>query len=178
MGGSRMTPIALISIIAVLLLVLMLRRTGQDEAETRSGAESRLGLPGTQIVRRIFCEEDREFISRMHSRRLQRLYQEERRSVALHWVRRTSLEVGRIMRTHRLNSRQSQDLHVAAEAKLFLQYLRLRFLCGLLLFLIYLFGPHAIQHLAFYAGELYQRIGDALPNAAAARATAQTATTP
>lgn len=174
-----MTPIFLVTIVAGLLLVLMLLRAGREESEQRSGAESREGLPGAQIVRRIFCEEDREFISLMHSRRLQRVYQEERRRVALHWVRRISHEIGRIMCTHRLNSRQSQDLRVAAEAKLFMQYLWLRFLCGLLLFLIYLFGPHAIQHLAFYAGELYQQIGGALAaTGAAARGTAQNVTTP
>lgn len=171
-----MSPIFIVMIVAVFLLVLMLRIAGRKESERQSGEESREfhrvdfaeGLPHAQIVRTIFSEDDREFISRMGSTRLLRIYQEERRRVALHWVRRISRQVGRIMRTHRLNSRQSQNLHVTAEANLFFQYLRLRFLCGLLLFLIYLFGPHAIQNLAFYAGELYQRVGSALSDAGGA----------
>jgi hypothetical protein len=101
----------------------------------------------------------------MRSPRLLRIYQEERRKVALHWVRRTSREVSKIMLTHRLASRQSDNLDAATEAKLLFQYLRLQFVCGLLVFLIKILGPHALNDLASYAGELYQRLGWALADA-------------
>jgi hypothetical protein len=94
----------------------------------------------------------------------------------LHWVRQTSREVSKIMRTHRLTSRQSRNLNVGTEADLLIQYLKLQILCGLLIFLIEVFGPHALNDLATYAGELYQRIGRALSETAAANRVAPSET--
>ena len=73
------------------------------------------------------------------------------------------------MRAHRLNSRQSQDLEVATEASLLLQYLNLRLVFGLLGLLIRAFGPHALGDLAAHASELYQRIGRVLPDSSLGR---------
>ncbi len=166
-----------IFILLAIFLVLLLFITGNAEASERAsgaapegpGAEGRdAGLP-LELVVRIFSREDRDFIFRMRSPRLQRIYKEERRQVALHWVRRTSREARRIMRVHRLNSRQSQDLEVATEASLLVQYLNLRLVFGLLGLLIRAFGPHALSDLAAHAGELYQRIGRVLPEGSLGR---------
>jgi len=153
--------------VAVFLVVLLLLSAGHEKDEDLTpGAKrnrGRLGsadaLQSAELVLRIFSPKDREFIELRHSPRLQRLYQEERRKVALHWVRRTSREVSRIMRHHRLNARYSQNVNVAAETKLFGQYLELRFLCGVLVFLIQLLGPHALVDLASYTGKLYEQLG-------------------
>jgi hypothetical protein len=151
----------------VALLLLSNRREQLEEAEdrenlgrqTRNRFRSIPAFPPPELAVRIFSSDDREFIARAHSPRLQQLYKEERRKVALHWVRRTSREVSRVMRNHRLSSRQSANLNVTAETKLFCQYVELRFLCAVLALLIRLFGPHALIDLASYAGELYQRLG-------------------
>jgi hypothetical protein len=176
MGGSPMISTAIfvaVAIFLVLFLLLIMRREEVEEQEsvqadgsTQRECRDTLQHPGLAI--RIFSREDREFILLMRSPRLQRIYQEERRKVALHWVRQTSREVSRIMRTHGLIARQSRNLDAGAEAKLFFQYLQLRFICGLLVLLIKTFGPHALHDLASYAGELSQLIGRALPDAAAA----------
>lgn len=152
-------------------LMLLLFITGSGEVQEEAGAEAsertpperRNALLPLELVVRIFSREDREFIHQMRSPRLQRIYTEERRKVALHWVRRTSREASEIMRTHRLAARQSRDLDAAVEANLFFQCLKLRLLFGLLVLLIKTIGPHALNDLAAYAGELYQRIGRALP---------------
>jgi hypothetical protein len=162
-----------VAILLVLFLLLIIRREEVEERESVQADGStrhdcRDALQHPELVLRIFSREDREFILLMRSPRLQRIYQEERRKVALHWVRRTSREVSGIMRTHRLIARQSRNLDAGAEAKLFFQYLQLRFICGLLVLLIKSFGPHALHDLASYAGELYQLIGRALPDAAVA----------
>ena len=162
-----------VAIFLVLFLLLIMGREEVEEQETvRADAstrhECRDAIQRPELVLRIFSREDREFILLMRSPRLQRIYQEERRKVALHWVRRTSLEVSRIMRTHRLIARQSRNLDAGAEAKLFCQYLQLRFICGLLVLFIKTFGPHVLHDLASYAGQLSQLIGRALPDAAAA----------
>jgi len=166
-----------LAVFLILLLVLITRREEAEEqasakADERTQRECRDALQHPELVLRIFSREDMEFISLMRSPRLQRTYQEERRKVALHWVRRTSREVSRIMRTHRLISRQSQNLDGFAEAKLLFQYLKLRAICGLLIFLIIIFGPHALHDLASYAGELYQLIGRAMPDAMSANGVA------
>jgi hypothetical protein len=173
MGGSPMMTTSIFIIVAVFLAFLLLLKTWKEDGEEQARVEaadrarpkSRDALQPQELVFRIFSRQDREFIFLMRSPGLQRMYQRERRKVALHWVRQTSREVSRIMRTHRLSSRQSHNLNVATEANLLIQFLKLQFLCGLLVLLIRIFGPHALQDLATYAGELYQRIGRALPPA-------------
>lgn len=154
----------------VALLLLSNRRDQLEEVEAPEGSGQQThnrfrsvpAFPPAELAVRIFSPDDREFIARTRSPRLQRLYKEERRKVALQWVRYTSREVSRIMRNHRLGARQSTNLNVAAETKLFCQYVELRFLCAMLLLLTRLFGPHALMDVASYAGELYQRLGRAM----------------
>ena len=159
-------------ILLVFVLLLIARRKEVEEREGERAVapdqrECRNTLQRPELVLRIFSREDREFVLQMRSPRLQQIYQEERRKVALHWVRKTSREVRMIMRTHRLISRLSRNLDVVAEVKLLWQYLKLRFICGLLVLLIETLGPHALHDLASYAGELSQLIGRTLPDAAA-----------
>jgi hypothetical protein len=173
MGGSRMSPSIALAAAAAFALLLLLLRT-MDNAEQaghhsirpaiRNRPRNENILRPAALAVRIFSREDMQFIQLMRSPRLQRLYLQERRKVAAHWVRRTAAEVREIMSVHRLTSRQSANLKVTVELKLFLQYLELRLLCGMLLLLIYLFGPHALVNLASYTGELSQRIGKALPD--------------
>jgi hypothetical protein len=160
----------------VALLLLSNRREQLEEVEVpeSSGHDTRnrfcsvSSFPPVELAARIFSPDDREFIARTRSPHLRRLYNEERRKVALQWVRRTSREVGRTMRNHRLGSRQSTNLNVAAETKLFFQYVELRFLCVMLLLLIRVFGPHVLMDLASHAGELHQRLGRTMTDGVAA----------
>jgi hypothetical protein len=176
MDGSLMmsaTIFVAFGILLVFVLLLIARRKDVEERECERAAapaqrECRDIVQRPELVLRIFSREDREFVLQMRSPRLQRMYKEERRKVALHWVRKTSREVRMIMRTHRLISRLSRNLDAAAEAKLLWQYLELQFICGLLVLFIETFGPHALHDLASYAGELSQLIGRTLPDAAAA----------
>jgi hypothetical protein len=160
------------AILLVFLSLVALRKEVEEQESDQSAAptpsECRDALQHPDLVLRIFSREDREFVLQIRSPRLQRIYQEERRKVALYWVRKTSREVSRIMRTHRLVARLSRNLDVVAEAKLLWQYLELRFICGMLVLLIETLGPHALHDLASYAGELSQLIGRTLPDAAAA----------
>lgn len=122
------------------------------------------------LAARIFSRVDRDFIERTRCLTLRRLYLVERRKVATHWLRHTMLEVGQIMREHRLRSRQSSNLNVFAEARLFFLYLELKLLCGFMLVLIHILGPHALADLASRAGGLYQRIARSLVEVAAGSA--------
>lgn len=170
MGGAAMMTTLILIALAILLVALLVRITSwegvEEEARGRSTSVSELdsheGRARPEFVPRIFSREDRDFILHLESPRLKRMYLQERRQVALYWVRRTSRDVCRIMQAHRLASRQSQNLDVGTEAKLLFQYLRLRFICGLLVVLIKSFGPHVLSDLAAHAGELYQGMGRAL----------------
>ena len=175
MGGSPVMSTSIFLTCGV-ILVFLLRllasgRDGEDQARVaapeRTRRKSGYALQSRELVFRIFSPGDRDFVSSLRSPQLLRMYREERRKVALHWVRRTSREVGEIMRTHRLISRQSHNLNVATEAGLLLQYLELRSLCSLLVLLISIFGPHALNDLATYADGLYHRLARALPENAA-----------
>jgi len=175
MGDSRMTLYLTFGAAAAFVIFVLLLKAGDQESEVSAVGESNYGnrfgpvngLQPAELAIRIFSQKDREFILRTRSSRLQRLYREERRKVALYWVRRTSRDVSQIMRNHRLRSRQSSNLNVAVEMKLVFLYVQLRFLCGILLVLIQLLGPHVPVNLAARAGELYQRIGRALSEAGA-----------
>jgi hypothetical protein len=168
--------VAVATLLVLFLLLITKRKEVEeqesDQATAATRCECRDVLQRPELVLRIFSREDREFVFQIGSPRLQRIYQEERRKVALHWVRKTSHEVSRIMRTHRLIARLSRNLDVAAEAKLLWQYLELRFICGLLVLLIETLGPHALHDLASCARELSQLISQTLPDAAAASSVA------
>jgi hypothetical protein len=146
----------------ILLLLSADEKIPREETEEGWLASESVGcrdvLPIGEIASRIFSREDREFVLRLGSRGLRSMYQNERREVALLWVARISRAVGKIMQEHKLASRYSRSLDAVTEAKLVLQYARFRLVCGLLMVLIRIFGPHALGDLAAHVGELYQRI--------------------
>ena len=119
------------------------------------------GVCSPEFVSRIFAREDQEFISRLDSPYVERLFRRERTAVALLWVQQTSAAIRRIMLQHLETSRRSKDLHVATEAKIFAQYAQLRFLCGILFVSIELMGPQKLRGMALYAQELTQQLGHA-----------------
>jgi hypothetical protein len=92
---------------------------------------------------------------------LLRIFREERKGVALHWVRRTSHEIRMIMQEHARSARLSQNLNAAAEAKLFFQYIVLRVTCALLMIFIRFMSPPALHGIAAYLRKLYDQIGHA-----------------
>jgi hypothetical protein len=162
---------------ASLLLLLFLigakqeaiEKTAQEIESDAYRRRSQGAKAASAAARRIFSAEDRAYIGTLENEELRRLYEEERRQLALHWVRHTSEEVGAVMRQHRLLARTSENLDVRHEALLLLRHMELRFLCGLLTSLIFVFGPHALGDLAAFAGDVSQSIGASLQEPAPAR---------
>jgi hypothetical protein len=165
MGGPAMISSVLVYVGVMILFIaaflLWLTREEDIDRVSREGlADPRASEPRdtpvrVQIVSRIFSQEDRQFILLTRSPRLRRMYRKERSRVALHWVRGISSDINRIMRAHRLGSRQSQNLQVGTEMNLLLQYLKLRFLCGLMILMIKALGPHALGDIAVRVNDLY-----------------------
>jgi hypothetical protein len=169
MGGQAMISAVFIYLGVVMFFIgaflLWLPRQDEMDHVSKNGltepsvSEPRDTPTRVQIVSRIFSREDRQFILLTHSPRLCRMYRKERSQVALHWVLGISSDVNRIMRAHRLGSRQSRNLEVGAETNILLQYLKLRFLCGLLILMIKALGPHALGDIAIRVNNLYLGIG-------------------
>src|ERR1700759_3092955 len=68
-----------------------------------------------EFAARIFWPADWTFVSGEKSPEVVRLFQHERRVVALVWVHQTKDAIHRIMREHTHATRQSQDLRLATE---------------------------------------------------------------
>jgi hypothetical protein len=114
-----------------------------------------------EFAARIFSPADWTFVSAEKSRDVVRLFQHERRVVALVWAHQTKSAIHRIMREHTRITRQSQDLHLATEARLVCHYLQLVAICDVLILAIQSAGPSHVGSLATYAASLSQRFADA-----------------
>jgi hypothetical protein len=156
---------------AIVLLVLILVWIRSDSRSRHLSAVRDEWLPDQdgpvekcppEFVSRIFSSQDLTYISELESPVLKRQFLRERNAVALLWVQQTTAAISRIMQHHLGASRQSRDIEVAVEVRIFLQYAQLRFICGLLFFLIALAGPHRLRGLALRADRLTQRIGSVL----------------
>jgi hypothetical protein len=114
-----------------------------------------------ELVRRIFSPEDWEFITSIGTTQLIRVYQAERTKVAVHWICQTTSSLREIMHDHALASRESPNLEVSRELKLFFHYIELRVICGFLLVLLRLAGPSVVGSLATYASQVSDSIAQA-----------------
>jgi hypothetical protein len=162
-------PSALIIALLLFLFLLLLATRGISTAAALSSTPdlplhddpAELAPCPPEFVPKIFSRGDWEFVSAAKSPRLEKLFRRERKAVALLWVRQTSRAVRLIMREHAAAARQSEDLEFATEAQLFLQYVQLMFVCGILFAVIQCTGPLWLRGLALRADALSQRIAQA-----------------
>ena len=153
---------------AFLLLLLFFLRRGEESAEevgSRPGSQSRHGRLETvcppEVTHSIFSQQDFEFISGLDSPRLLRIYRQERKGVALHWIRRASSEIRLIAHEHVRTARLSQNLNPAAETKLFFQYIVLLLIWGWLMIFIRFMNPPVLHGVAAYLSKVSHQIGRA-----------------
>jgi hypothetical protein len=150
-----------IGTILLVLVALVWKRSAAATREFPPGfpSDPLAGPCPAEIVSRIFSNQDRDFISATHSKSLMKFFNWERRAVALLWIQETSAGIKEIIRDHAALTRRSQNLEFRAELTIFLRYIQLRLICGLLFFLVVLAGPPIVQSLALYADRLSQRFG-------------------
>ncbi len=160
---------ALAGALVLLLVLLAWVRAEASSKDSRSdwGASDQeqgksVEACSPEIVSQLFSAADSKFISGLESPALENLFRRERTAVALHWVQETSAFISKIMRRHLEASRLSADLEIAVEARIFLQYARLKLYCGILFVLIGLLGPQRLAGTALYAERFIQRIGEGL----------------
>jgi hypothetical protein len=152
-------------LVLLLFFLEMKKEESADEVRSRTGNQIPYGRTETicplEVTHSIFSQEDLEFVIHLGSPRLLRIFREERKGVALHWVRRTSHEIRMIMQEHARSARLSQNLKPAAEAKLFFQYIVLRLTCKLLMIFVRFISPPVVHGIGVYLSKLYDQIGHA-----------------
>jgi hypothetical protein len=160
---------ALAGAVVLLLVLLAWVRAEASSKDSRSdwGASDQeqgenVESCSRETVSQIFSAPDSKFISGLESPGLENLFRRERTAVALHWIQGTSAFIGKIMRRHLEASRLSADLEIAWEARIFLQYARLKLYCGILFVFIGLLGPQRLAGTALSVERFIQRIGEGL----------------
>lgn len=144
----------------VLRMALTARALGREPEDSMSEPGTS-GLCPAECIERIFSEEDRTFVAELKSRSVERLFERERKTVALLWVRQTARAIRQVMREHAEAARRSADVQLGTELRLLAQYGGSMLVCGALLLLIQLGGPLWLRGLAAYAQRLSQGISDA-----------------
>jgi hypothetical protein len=111
-----------------------------------------------EFVSQIFSRADWDFVRGVRCAGIERLYQRERRRVAVVWVRQTSAMIRKVMREHAEAARQSKNLDVLVEIKILAQYLVLMATCAILSMAIQTVGPLWLGGLAQFAQRLSVRV--------------------
>jgi len=111
-----------------------------------------------EFVSRVFARSDWEFIHGLKSHGIERLFEQERKKVALVWVRETSALVRKAIRTHADAARQSKNLDFLRESNILAQFLILVLSCRVLSIAIHLAGPVRLSGLAQFAQRLSQQV--------------------
>jgi hypothetical protein len=155
---------SLIAGVALLLVLMVLATKGwlvsrnlHEPPLARSEDDTTEPCP-EEFVLRIFSRADWDFVREVRSGSIERLFERERRRVALVWVRQTSAMIRKVMRGHAEAARQSRNLDVSTEISILAQYVALMAICGILSVVIQIAGTLWIGGLAHFAQRLSLRV--------------------
>jgi hypothetical protein len=149
---------------AVLLLLLMVATlrgwlASRSLEPGRAASEEGASEPcPAELVDRVFSRADWEFVRGLQARGIERLFQQERKKIALVWVGQTSALIRRVIGEHARAARQSKNLEFSTEIKIVAQFLVLMAVCGILSAAIQIAGPMPLGGLAHFAQRLSQRV--------------------
>lgn len=110
----------------------------------------RLELPPADLIERVLDPRDLAFVRKESPAETVRLFEQERRALAISWLRHTRRQVGRLMSYHVGAVRQNVNLRPALEIQLGLHYVRFLVVYGLILGLSYIRGPFQIRLMMGY----------------------------
>ena len=158
--------IAFSSLIAgiALLLLLMAAATKGWLASRQLGARSAASEEDTsepcpeEFITRVFSRADWEFVRGLKAGGIERLFEQERKKVALVWVRQTSALIRKVIGEHARAARQSKNLEFSTEINIFAEFLMLMAVCGILSVAVQIAGPLWLGVLAHFAQTLSQRV--------------------
>jgi hypothetical protein len=149
----------------VVLLVLLIAFASKRWVAARDFQET--ALPAGEadaeacpevFVSRVFSRGDWEFVHSLRSEGISKLFDRERKKVALLWVQQTSVMIRKAMREHASAARQSENLQFSTEISILAQFLTLIVVCGILSVAIQTVGPLFLAGLARFAQRLSRRV--------------------
>ena len=111
-----------------------------------------------EFVSRVFSRGDWEFVRGLKSHGIERLFEQERKKVALVWVRQTSALVRKAVSEHADAARRSKNLEFLREINILAQFLTLILSCRILSVAIHTAGPVRLSGLAQFAQRLSQQV--------------------
>lgn len=124
------------------------------------------------FVERIFSEQDWAFVSRDTNRAVQRLFQTQRRRLAILWLRQTRSQVAQLMTSYRAIVRQNSHVSAVVEMRVALDYMLFLLTYYALLVLVWLREPTQARKVSGYvlgaATHLCLSLGRLLSGVAAA----------
>jgi hypothetical protein len=120
--------------------------------EDYSGARTALDslFTETAAIKRIFAADDMEFVSQAGAGDVQRFFLNERKRLAIQWVRMTQKQVGHLMDLHLKLASYTYEPSPRSEMKLTINYLGFILASNGLLILLLLFGPFEVVRIAAY----------------------------
>ncbi len=111
-----------------------------------------------EFFTRVFTRADWEFVRGLKAGGVERLFERERKKVALAWVRQTAALIRKVISEHARAARQSKNLEFSTEINIFAQFLMLMAVCGILSVAVQIAGPLWLGGLAHFAQTLSQRL--------------------
>ncbi len=150
---------SLILIFTLRLVVLSSNTSTQFPCVTlEEFASAREALDTTFIeaaaIDRLFSTEDMEFISHSSPPKVRRLFLEERKGLAIQWLRKTQKQVAQLMDLHLRLAGHTHEPSPRFELKLGAKYLSFLLVSYLLLLLVWLRGPFKPRRVVAYTSRV------------------------
>ncbi len=161
-----MTALLAIVILGSLILIFGLRLVAQSpNASTQSPcvtleefADAREALDTAFVeaaaIERIFSTEDMAFISHASSPKARRVFLEERKVLAIQWLRKTQKQVAQLMDLHLRLAGQTHEPSPRFELNLAAKYLAFLLVSYFLLFLLWRRGPFKVRRVVAYTSHV------------------------
>jgi hypothetical protein len=149
----------------VLLLLLLalaikgwLRSRELLEPALPTADEDGVSICPEEFVSRVFSRDDGNFVRKLGAFDIERLFQKERKKVALLWVRQTANMIRKLMAAHARAARQSRNLEFSTEISILSQFVISMAACAVLSLAVQVAGPPMVASLAQLAQRLSQRM--------------------
>jgi len=155
---SGLIPIVLLGTLILIftgrLLVQWGRRNHRQAVTVEDYTQARATLDSvfaeTAAIKRIFANEDMEFISEAGTDDVQRFFFKERKRLAIQWLRMTQKQVAHLMDLHLRLTSYTYEPSPRSEVKLTVNYLCFTFASNSVLILLWLFGPFEAVRIVAY----------------------------
>ena len=135
-------------------LFFLARRNPQAEGSSTALVEARqalntlqIGLLPVELVQRVFAKEDWDYVRSETPKSIHELFMDERKGIAVLWLRQVAEQIGNLRRFHRGAARHYAKLNPRVELQLAVSFAALTGACRALQVLVYLGGPYVAPHL-------------------------------